>query len=227
MLKPKKKLLKKEVKEDKFVKTAMQAKNMLEENYSTVMFIVIGIFAIIAIISFLTYINKEKVEKANALLGQAQLEFQNFNYMKARQFVDRLIEEYDGKDAAAQGRLLLANLDFQENKYEDAKENYKEFIDSYGGSNNILASGYAGYAACLEHEGLYEEAAENFETAWKKAPRFIEAPGYLYLAGLNYSKAGDRQYAQELFNRIIQDYSDSDKAEDAKIQLIMLANKSD
>lgn len=216
---------KKEVKEDKFVKMSMQAKNIVEENYSTVLSVVAGIFIVIAGISFLSYINTEKSEKANALLGQAQLEFQNYNYTKARQFIDRLLEEYDGKNAAAQGQFLLANLDFQDGKYEDAKENFYEFINSYSDSEILLASGYAGYAACLEHEGNIEEAAEYYEKAWKKAPGFVEAANYIYLAGINYAVFGNTDKAAELFQVIIDDFEDSERLKDAKAQLILFTGE--
>lgn len=223
MLKPqKKKITKKDLKEDKFVETTMLAKAYLEEHSKQVM-IVIGAVLVLAILVMM-YLNhrSKRIEEASTLLGEAQFEFQSMNYTKARQLLDRLIEDYDGTDAASQGYFLLANLNYQQENYAEAEKLYKKFIDSYSGDEILLASGYAGYAACLEHRGAHAEASKYYLKAQKTAPDFVEAPNYLYLAGLNYLEAGMKEKAKETFQKIIKKYKDSKRANDAKTQLIML-----
>ncbi len=226
MLKPRKKLTKKEIKEDKFVKTALQTRAFIEDNYRQVSIITGAVFGIIILIMVYTYFQRQSSEKSSAILGQAQLEYQNMNYTKAKQFLNRLLDEYSGTEAADQGMFLLANLFYQENNIEQAKQLYSEFIDSYGGSEILMASGYAGYAACLEKEERFEEAAEYYLKASKKAPEFVEAPNYLYLAGKNYLAAELPEEAKDTFQTIIKKYEDSDRFNDAKSQLILLAKKS-
>jgi tetratricopeptide (TPR) repeat protein len=221
MLKPRKKMTKKEIKEDKFVEVALNARAYVEDNYKRVSIIVIAIFGVIVLIMGYRYVHQMNEEKSSALLGQAQLEYQNLNYPKAKEFINRLIEEYSGTDAADQGQFLLANLYFQEGNIEEAKMNFKEFIDSYGGSNILIASGIAGYAACLEKEGNYSEAAEYYERAQKKSPDFVEAANYLYLAGLNYMADGNNEKASEMFQKIVNDYESSNRKDDAQAKLII------
>jgi len=225
MLKPRKKISKKEIKEDKFVEVALNARAYLEENYQRVSIIVISIFAVILIVMYWNYRENVKAEQSSALLGKAQLEYQNLNYSKAKEFIITLMEEYPGTEAAEQGIFLYANLLYQEKNYEEAKHYYKEFIDSYSGSNILIASGMAGYAACLEKENNYEEAAEYYLRAQNKAENFVEASDYLYLAGLNFKSAGNYEKAQEAFETIIEEYEDSERYSDAKAELILLANK--
>jgi len=224
MLKPKRKLTKKEIKEDKFVKTTMQVRAYVEENYRLVTMITLGIFGLFIFIMFIMYSTEKKQIESASLLGQAQTEYQNLNYSKAKAFLTRLTEEYDGTDAADQGTFLLANLYFQEKNIALAKDNYHEFIDSYSGSEILIASGYAGLAACLSQEQDYEQAAVNYLKAQKKAPDFVEAADYLYLAGLNYLESGQKEKAAEMFRKIVEDYENSKKKDDAKARLILLAS---
>ncbi len=226
MLKPqKRKITKKDLKEDKFVEFTLKAKMYLEENYQQLAYAVIAVAIII--IGIVVYKNQHQKtkEKANTLLGEAQMEYQSMNFTKARNFLTRLIEEYSGTDAAVQGYFILANLDFQQEKYQQAEEAFKKFIDDYDGSPILLASGYAGYAACLEHRGAYREAAENYLKAQKSAPDFVEAANYLYLAGKNFLAAGDKERAMEIFEELVEKYKDSKRVNDAKAQLIILAKK--
>lgn len=225
MLKARKKFTKKEIKEDKFVKTVMETKAYLDENYKKVFTITAAVFAVVLITMFYFYMHSQDIEKSASMLGEAQLEYQNLNYSKAKSLLNRLLEEYSGTESAEQGTFLLANLYYQENNTQQAKELFEEFINSYGGSNILLASGYAGFAACIERESDFESAADNYLKAQKTAPDFVEAANYLYLAGRNYIKIENYQKAKEAFEKIEKEYESSTRISDAKAQLILLANK--
>lgn len=225
MLKARKKFTKKEIKEDKFVKAVMETKAYLDENSKKVLTITAAVFAVVLITMFYFYMHSQDIEKSASLLGEAQLEYQNLNYPKAKSLLNRLLEEYSGTESAGQGTFLLANLYYQENNTQQAKELFEEFINSYSGSNILLASGYAGFAACIERESDFESAAENYLKAQKMAPDFVEAANYLYLAGRNYIKIKNYQKAKEVFEKIEKEYESSTRISDAKAQLILLANK--
>lgn len=224
MLKPRRKLSKKEIKEDKFVQVTMQTKAYIEENYQRVVMITVTVFAVFVLIMAWNYFQSGNEEKSVALLGNAQVEYQNLNYSKAKGFLIRLLDEYSGTDASDQGLFLMANLLYQEGKVQEAKGYYKDFIDSYSGSEILVASGLAGYAACLSSSGDIEEAAEYYERAQRKAPSFVQAPNYLYLAGLNYMKIDDSDRARELFQIIMEEYDESDVKPKAQAKLLEIAN---
>jgi outer membrane protein assembly factor BamD (BamD/ComL family) len=225
MLKPRKKLTKKEIKEDKFVETAMMTRAFLYDNYKTVLSITSAIFGALVLIIAYTYFHGQAEKTSASLLGQAQLEYHNMNYSTAKQHLNRLFDEYTTTDALYQGKFLMANLLFQENKITEAKQYFDDFIDSYNGSEILLSSAYAGYAACLERENKYEDAAENYEKAWKTAPAFVEAANYLYLAGRNYHKSTKLDAAKTAFETIVKQYEKSSRKRDAEAQLILIAGK--
>ncbi|MGD9486864.1 MAG: tol-pal system YbgF family protein [Calditrichaceae bacterium] len=225
MLKPKKKLSKKEIKQDKFVKIALEAKSYVDENYKQVVGTTLAVFGVFVLIMIYVYVHNQNVEEATTLLGKAQLEFQAMNYDLSKTFLNELTSEYSGTDAADQGRFLLANIYFEEDNIPYAKKMYKEFVDSYSKSSILLASGYAGYAACLQREKNYDEAAANYVKAQKQSPEFVEAAGYLFLAGKAYESAGKIDKAREIFEKITIDYKDYDQADNAMAELIFLNKK--
>ncbi len=223
MLKPQKKLTKKEIKEDKFVQFTMQAKNYIEDNARMVTIVSAVIIAAIVIFTGYSYFHKQDVEKAETLFGEAQMEYQNLNNLKAKNLLHQLEDGYSGTEEAAKGLFLLANIYFNENKTEEAAKYYQEFIDSYSKSPVLVASGLAGYASCMERLGKWAEAAEYYKKAQEKAPNFVEAPDYLYLAALNYAQAGNKEAAKQALEYITTQYKDSNRIDDAKAKLILLA----
>lgn len=225
MLKAQKKLTKKEIKEDKFVEAAMKARAYAEDNYKQVSLITAGVFILFLLIIGYNYVHTQTSERSTTLLGQAQLEYQNMNYTKARALLDRLEAEYGGTDAADQGLLLLANLNYQQDKITEAADSYQAFTDNYSGSDILIASGYAGYAACQEKMTNNADAAQFYLKAQKADPNFVEASNYLYLAALNFITVNDFAAAKNALGKIINDYPDSQREQDAKAQLILIAQK--
>ena len=110
MLKPKKKITKKELKEDKFVKFTLQAKTYLDENSKQVFYMVSGILVVVLLVIVFVYAHNANVEEARAQLGIAQVEYSNLNYDKVITRLESLIESYSGTNEADQGMFLLANV---------------------------------------------------------------------------------------------------------------------
>ena len=137
----------------------------------------------------------------------------------------RLIEEYGGTDEGQQGMLILANIYYQQKKYDDAEIYFQEFVDSYSGSDILLSSGYAGLAACQEINDNYMAAAELYETAAKTAPDYIESDNFMYLSGICYLKADDDETARQIFKKIIDTSKTNQRVKDAEAQLVMLGEK--
>jgi TolA-binding protein len=225
MLKPQRKMKKKEIKEDKFVKFTLEAKSYVEENAKQVMTIAGGIIALILMIMFYVYVHNGTVTDATTLYGKATLEYQAMNYSKAKGFLEKLVEEYDGTDAADRGKFLLGNIYYKEKNIADAKKYFQDFVDSYSDSDILLASGYAGLASCYAFEKDYGSAAEYYEKAYKAIGKLPEGANFLYLAGLNYRKAGDFENAKEAFRKVSEEYKNSERSFDAKEELILLAKK--
>jgi tetratricopeptide (TPR) repeat protein len=219
MLKPKKKIGKQNLKEDKFIKFIMEVKSYMDENYTRVLTYAGVLVAIIIIFSLLKYVNTEKREKANGMLGIAQIEFNERNYNKAAQRLKLLLDDFGSTNEADQARFLLANIYYEQKRYDEAEPLYGEFIDSFSGNDIILASAQAGLAACNEAKKEYNTAGDWYLKAADTADGFSEADNYRYLAGLCYKKAGNMALAKEQFEQLSEE---SQKASEAEAQLILI-----
>jgi tetratricopeptide (TPR) repeat protein len=219
MLKPKKRVGRQNLKEDKFVKFIMDSKSYFDENSTKVLTYAGTVIAVILIFFILNYVNSDKREKANGILGIAQIEYSTGNYSKAAQRLKILLEEYSSTNEADQGRFLLANIYYQQKRYAEAQSLYQEFIDSFTGNNILLSSAQAGLAACYEEQNDYKSAADWYLVAAGTAGDFSERDSYRYLAGLCYKKTGNLELAKKQFEQLSQD---SQKARDAEAQLILI-----
>ena len=226
MLKPqKKKINKKDLKKDPLLDSLIKGQTFYDENKNSIIYLVIGVLAVVLIVMWGSSIMEETEMEAVSLLGKAQIEYDQFNYSKSRDLLNILKEGYSGTDAAEQGLFLLANLNFNEKRYEEARKLFKEFTGSYSGSELLLASGYAGIAACLETENDFRGAADNYYKAYNKVGSINQAAEYLYLAGINFQNAGDEEQARNMFQKVIDEFPDSQKKYDAQTKMILLAAK--
>ncbi len=223
MLKAQKKMTKKELKRDPLLDTMVRTQTFYEDNKKRIHGIGGGFIAIALIIFLLSFLHQSNETEAAILLGKAQAEFEDRNFDKSRQFLEYLIDGYTGTTSGDQGIFLLANINYQEKKYAEARELFQKFVDNYSGSNILLSSGYAGLGACYEAEGNYGEAAKAFLQAWKAADDFPEAHDYLYNAAIDFEFAGDIQKATEYYNKLIDEYPDSSHLFDARAKIAMLA----
>jgi len=225
MLKPQKvRINKKELKKDPLLDSVLKAQTFYDENKNNITYGIIAVIIAALLVIWVMALQDEEEQQATTLLGKAQIEYDNMNYSKAREFLNKLRETLDGTDAELQGTFLLANLDYNDENYTEAKQLFNEFIDSYSGSEILLASAYAGVAACEEKEDSYAAAAENYEKASSitNGPQVEE---YLYLAGINYLNVGDTEKGKEAFQKLIDEYPDSPKAYDAKTRLLLAAKQ--
>ena len=215
MLKPKKRITKHDLKEDKFVKFTLQAKNYVDENYQKIVRIALGVGALIIILVFYYYNSHATDEEANSKLGIAEIEYANGNIQTARDRLIKLVDEYDGTDAADKGMFLLANIYYQQKMYENARNLFGKFVNAYSGSNILLASGYAGLAACEEVNANFSAAAGLYEQAAELAPDFPESDNYSYLSAICYKKAGEIEKARVIFEQLANKPQTSQREKDA------------
>ena len=221
MLKPQRtRLNKKELKKDPLLDSVLKAQTFYEKNKNSITYSIVAVVVVALLVVWVIALQNEEEQEAVTLLGKAQVEYDAFNYTKAREFLSRLRETLGGTDAEIQGTFLLANLEYSQQNYSEAKQLFNEFIDEYSGSEILLSSAYAGVAACLEQENSNIEAAENYEKAAAIADS-PQAAEYLYLSGLDYLSGDNQEKAREIFRKLIDEYPDSPKKYDAETKLIL------
>ena len=226
MLKPYRKISKKELKEDKFVTYTIKAKEYVENNSKNLLWAGVIIVLAVVAITWYTHSKSQANVSANQLLGQAQFSFAQGKDSVGVEQIKSLINDYAGVPAAGQGCFLLAKYYWQQDDFANAKIYFKKYIDNYGHDDLLTSGAMAGYADCLITDNDAAGAASYYEKAANVNKNLPLAPSYLYSAALAYHDAGDLDQARKVADQIIKNYDKSDYKQKAELLLEMIKLKT-
>lgn len=220
MLRPKKQMYRKVVKQDPIMAKYDDAVDFYGAN-KKIIGTVLTVLVVAAIGAFAWFNNvKANDEKATALLSSVVGFFDNGQYAIAIEGVPErnikglkeIVDEYGNTDSGNLARFYLANAYFQTGKFEEALSHFEDF----GASDPLLSvSRFAGIAGCYEALGKFGDAAEYFEKAATKYPKNVEAASLLHQSATNYSLAGKAEKAVDLFKLLKKDYPTTTFGRDA------------
>ena len=215
MLTRKKKLSKKEIKEDKLVSFLYNIENFYNENRSKI--IMYGGILVVAIAIGYFYMNQQKAEnqKAGLELSRVMQIFDSGSYLEAiegRQGTDiiglkRIVEEYGNTENGETAKIYLANAYAYLGNYDEAMKYYED----YSGSIDIFkATALAGKAGYYASKNEYQKAADLYKEAASVEKINAQNPDYLLNAAINYYNAGNNEEAKVLLEKIKEDYATSE-----------------
>ncbi len=219
MLKPRKKISKREIKEDPLVTKYFETQKFIQRHNKKIQ---IGLSAIIVfmVVSILMIRSKQNSEIAAINeLGMAEIYYYSQQYNQAIEAFTQILESYSGTSAAATAVFLTANIYFIQEDYENAEKYFRLYTDNYHSKDIFTASSLAGLAACSETYGQYNEAAVLYENAGKKYPNSFEAPFHLKNAARCYVLAENIHKGKEIFQFILDKYEVKEIEQDVKLQL--------
>lgn len=214
MIQKKKKLSKKEIKEDKLVNFYKNSINFFE-NYKSKVYLYGGILVVVAAVVYF-YVNQkaESNEKAGLELSRVMSLYDDGLYLEAiegRQGsniigLKRIVDEYSGTENGETAKIYLANSYSFLGNYEEAFKYYKDYSGSIDYFEAASLAGQAGYYAMQED---YEKAANMYLKASKISKVNSQNPNYMLNAGIYFLKIGDEEEAKILFDKIKEDYATS------------------
>ncbi|MBU1100533.1 MAG: hypothetical protein KKA84_09030 [Bacteroidetes bacterium] len=229
MLAKKKKLSKKDIKEDKLVTSFFQVQQFIEEHQKKLL---IGVAAVV-VIFVIAVIYTNKVEQDNlAATTQLSRIMDVYNSGSYQEAIDgrpgtnlvglkSIVEEYGSSEQGQNAKIMLANAHYYLGDIEVAKE----YFGSYSGKNPLFkGSALAGLAACKEAVGEFEDAADLYMDAANITTENPMNADYLLKAGLNLNKVNKFEEAKELFESIQEEYANSLAAGTAKKYLTASSN---
>jgi tetratricopeptide (TPR) repeat protein len=219
MLKPKKKLTRREIKQDKLVTTYFRAYDKVY-NARKAIFITIGVIGVI-FLAYLLYSNNVRTENRQAIteLGRVYPYYDSGEYALAidgipEQNVNGLrdiVQNFGKTDSGRLATFYLANAYYHLGDYDNAYQ----YFDMYKGTDPLLgASALAGKASIHEIRGEYGIAASLFEQAATRFGETAITPENLQHAGRNYIDAGEYQKALRVLEKLKNDYPESIFARD-------------
>jgi TolA-binding protein len=166
---------------------------------------------------------KESNENAASVeLARATRAFESADYQNAISLLSNLVETYGGTRSGKLGIFYLAASFYNTDDFQSAEENYKKFTSSFKGERHLLASAMTGMAACMEQKGQYIESAEQYQKTVEKYGDHIFAARLLLRAARCYTLADDPERADQIYEKIINDYPDARERDEALTLKAML-----
>jgi tetratricopeptide (TPR) repeat protein len=157
---------------------------------------------------------EKKQVRASQALAAAQAVAQSGNAALAQSDLRALLRRYGGTKAAVQARILLAQVLYTQEKFE---EGLKE-LEATSPSGPSAASYYGLKAAGLEQTGKLAEAATEYERAASAAETVLAKASYRSDAARAYLAAGNKDAALKIWEGLAADDA-SPLAGEAKIRI--------
>lgn len=211
MLSARKKISKKEIKEDKLVSTYYKFYNFFMANQAKFL-IGLGVIAVIvvAVILFNNKKHNDNLAAANLLskvvpLYESGSMKEAIEGVKAQNIIGlkQIVEQYGSSEQGEMAKIYLANAYNVIGNLDEALKYY----DDYSGSNEILkATALAGKAGIIQNKKDYEKASELFLDASKVSKTNPSNAEYTLKAGICLLEAGKKEEAKQIFESIKKDY---------------------
>lgn len=182
----------------------------------------IGVIVIIAAILGFSYIQGERDNQAQELLGAIVLEYEQGDHRVALDgngetlgLLD-IIDRYGGTPAGNTARFYAGNAHFELEEYDEALEQFEQF----NASNDFIgASVTAGRAAVHELQEDFSRAAALFERAADIDDNSLRSPRYLHSAARAYIAAGEFATAEEIILEAKERYPETTLADEFDFML--------
>lgn len=227
MLAKKKKLSKKQIKQDRLVELYYKSQTYYEENKNRIlMYAGIAVVAVLAVLYYLNY-RSEVNDEAGLHLSRVMNMYDTGSYLEAiegRQGTDiiglkQLVENYGSTENGETAKIYLANSYAFLGQLEEA---YKYYKDYSGSIDMYKAASFAGQASYHAFNGEHKEAADLYFRASRVNKNDSQRPDYLLKAGINYLDAGEDQDAKEIFQTIKDEHKGSQAATNVDRYLVQI-----
>ena len=209
MLRPRKKLSRREIKEDPLVTTYVRIQKFIQRHSKQLNVVGLILVAAIVITVFMGRSKRSAESAAAGRLGIAEMYYYIQDYTRAIGELSDIVDTYSGTKSAGTAAFLTANAYYSTGDYANAERYYQSYLDDYNHNKMFSASSLAGVAACRESQGLFLEAAQLYERAGTKYADSFRSPFHLKDAGRCYVLAGEIAKGKAVYKTIIDKYADS------------------
>lgn len=183
--------------------------------------VTLGAVVLIAVTGGLWFYNRSqdlKDERAERAYYTAQRSVSSGNLPLAESDLKKMVTRYDGSNGAMQGRLLLAQVLYEQGKFQEGVNQLREAADDASGSKEFGAAVHLVMAAGYEQLKKYAEAGAAYEKAATAARFDADRHRYQSFAARSYQLAGKPADARRLWTPLAED-SKSVVAGEARVRL--------
>ena len=130
MLKPQRKITRKEIKRDPFLETVDKIEYNFEQNKKTYLYIALGLIAVIIGVNVLLNKQVQKNIDSNSALGIALVAFDNQDYENAKFQFETILSDFSGTNSSNIANYYLGKISFENNELIKAESYLNEYLNN-------------------------------------------------------------------------------------------------
>lgn len=130
MLKPQRKITRKEIKRDPFLETIDKIEYNFEQNKKTYLNIALGLIAVIISVNVLLNKQGQKDIDSNSALGIALVAFDNEDYENAKFQFETILSDFSGTNSFNIANYYLGKISFENNELIKAESYLNEYLNN-------------------------------------------------------------------------------------------------
>lgn len=130
MLKPQRKITRKEIKRDPFLETIDKIEYNFEQNKKTYLNIALGLIAVIISVNVLLNKQGQKDIDSNSALGIALVAFDNEDYENAKFQFETILSDFSGTNSSNIANYYLGKISFENNGLIKAESYLNEYLNN-------------------------------------------------------------------------------------------------
>jgi len=193
----------------------------IKQKQKTLIVVAAVVVGAAAVIMYMRVASERRENFAATLLSNARAVAATGNTALAITDLSDLVNSHRGTMAAEEAEIMLAQLRLSEGQHDAAVQSLQDYIAS-GPTDQFRAPAYGLLGAALEQTANLAEAAAAYENAAEAAwYDFLQAQ-YLLDAGRALTDAGDSARAVAVYQRILDEFPETDMVAEAQLRLAEL-----
>lgn len=169
MLKPRRKIIKKELKKDPYIEFLAKSKNNVDKNRTLYMRWALGVVAVIVAVAFVSNNLQKSKDVAAESLGKALVTLASGDVDNANLQFEFVADEYDNNESGNLAKYYLARSHFNDKDYLAASSYLNEIADASFKLTQFPLSIYKMLALIALEDGDQAAAVDHYEQALAKA----------------------------------------------------------
>ena len=220
MAKHRKRLTKKEIKEDRVAEFLLETAGYARDNSKKLIGIVVVV--VVGALIFTAAMRQRRAAEleAQGWLARANIDLKQGNIPSALQSYGTVMSRYRNTWSHSDANFFAANAHFYVGRYDSAMVLFERYLNLKKRRDQFTVSSKQGIAQCLEQLGRYQEAADNYLKVQREHPEGPLAPDALLGAARCYEMAGDLRPAESTYSELLERYPDSNQANLARMPLL-------
>ena len=222
MLKPKKRLVKAQIKEDKLLKFTARAQKVVDKYWKHAAIVLAAVVVIILAFNFVLAARESKNSEAALQELKVRDAYSRGDFDETLRLINTILDDYPGTPSVPAALMLMGRIYQQRGEYDQAVEIFEKIIRKYSGNSYLAFGAYVGIGAIEFGRAEYEKAADNYKAAASKYPDHFNAPDAFVRSGESYQKINRYEDAKHVYRLVLKQYPKSRSANTAREKLAEL-----